>query len=96
MAVMLVGADILGNITKNLQDLGFEDIYHVSGRNVTESRKAKIPTSVQCVVVFTDFVNHNTASNFKKMAKAQSLPVVFAKRSWCSLREKLTELKLYA
>jgi len=96
MTVMLVGADILGNIIKNLQDLGFEDVFHVSGRNVTENRKNKIPTSVQCVVVFTDFVNHNTAGNFKKMAKAQHLPVVFAKRSWCSLREKLAGLKLLA
>jgi hypothetical protein len=96
MTVMLVGADILGNITKNLQDLGFEDIFHVSGRNAAESRKSKIPASVQCVVVFTDFVNHNTAANFKKMAKAQSLPVVFAKRSWCSLQGKLTELQLFA
>ncbi|MEM5766743.1 MAG: hypothetical protein AAGU23_00685 [Bacillota bacterium] len=37
-----------------------------------------------------------TAANIKKMAKAQNLPVIFSKRSWCALQEKLADFRLQA
>lgn len=96
MTLMLVGADNLGGIEKNLHSLGVNNVYHMNGRNVKEQRKVKIPATVGCVIVFTDFVNHLTAANVKKMAKAQNLPVIFSKRSWCVLQEKLADLRLEA
>ncbi len=96
MTLMLVGADYLGSMEKNLQSLGVDNVYHMNGRNVKEQRKVNIPSTVGCVVVFTDFVNHLTAANIKKRAKAQNLPVIFSKRSWCALQEKLSDLRLRA
>ncbi|WP_156319004.1 hypothetical protein [Propionispora sp. 2/2-37] len=34
-------------------------------------------------------VNHTTAQNIKQTAKAQKVPMVFAKRSWASVGQKL-------
>lgn len=96
MTLMLVGADYLAGIEKNLQAMGVNNVYHMNGRTVKEQRKIKIPSSVGCVVVFTDFVNHLTAANVKKRAKEQNLPVIFSKRSWCVLQEKLADLRLEA
>jgi len=89
MSVMIVGADRLGNIKKNLQVYGMCDIRHVSGRMVSDQKKFAIPRSISLVVVLTDFVNHGTAKNVKAQAKQQGVQTIFAKRSWCSVVEQL-------
>jgi len=91
MSVMIVGADHLGSIEKNLQAYGFAEIAHVSGRMATDRRKSAISQATSLVVVLVDFVNHMTARNIKEQAKAQGVPLVFAKRSWCSLAEQLNK-----
>lgn len=91
MSVLIVGADHLGSIEKNLQHLGISEIEHISGRNVSDRRKLNIPKTTRCVVVLIDFINHNTAKNIKQTAKHQGVPLVFAKRSWSSMEQKLTE-----
>ncbi len=92
VSVVIIGADHLGNIKENLGFFGITDVLHITGRNVTEKRKIKIPPDTTLIVVFVDFVNHTTASIIKKTAKAQGIPMVFAKRSWCSLKDKLIDL----
>lgn len=92
LSVVLIGADHLGGIKDNLVFSGMTDILHITGRNVTNKRKINIPPDTTLIVVFVDYVNHTTAQIIKKTAKAQGVPMVFAKRSWCSLKDKLTEM----
>jgi hypothetical protein len=94
MAVMLVGADHLGHIEKNLQLLGITQIEHVTGRKVSSKKKIKLPVSIGLIVVFIDYVNHITTNHIKQTAKAQGVPLIFANRSWSSLRDKLAEYNL--
>lgn len=89
MSLLIVGADHLGNIEKNLRDSGVEQIEHIQGRNVCDKRKLHISQTTSLVIVFTDYINHLTAQNVKKQAKAQKVPVVFAKRSWRALEQQL-------
>jgi len=94
MSVMLVGADHLGGIEKNLQMMGINVIDHVTGRNVGDRKKFKFPLSTVLVVVFIDYINHTTAKNIKSMAKSKGVPLVFANRSWSSLQDKLAGFNL--
>lgn len=94
MSVMLVGADHLGAIEKNLQTMGINSIDHITGRNVSDRKKFKFPLSTALIVVFIDYINHTTAKNIKNLAKSQGVPLIFANRSWSSLQEKLVGFNL--
>ena len=94
MSVMLVGADHLGSIEKNLHMMGINAIEHITGRNVSDRKKFKFPLSTALIVVFIDYINHTTAKNIKNMAKSQGVPLVFANRSWSSLQDKLAEFNV--
>ncbi len=87
---MIVGADHLGSIAKNLESYGISGIEHIRGRN-TSDRKIKIPHATSLVVVLTDYVNHGTARHVKDKAKSLGVPAIFAKRSWSFLEEELTK-----
>lgn len=89
MSVLIIGGDTLGRIEKELQDLGVRQIDHITGRNAADKKKINIPKSTRLIVVLTDFINHTTAQNIKQTAKAQKVPMVFAKRSWSSVGQKL-------
>lgn len=89
MSVMIVGADRLGNIEKKLRHHGIYTIEHVSGRNVSDRKKFCIPQPISLVIVLIDYINHGTARNIKEQAKAQGVPMIFAKRSWCSIARQL-------
>ncbi|MDR3592123.1 MAG: DUF2325 domain-containing protein [Negativicutes bacterium] len=89
MSVMIVGADHLGSIEKSLHEHGFTDIEHIRGRNTADRKKFNIPQATRLIVVLTDYINHSTARNVKEKAKERGVPMVFAKRSWCSLYEQL-------
>lgn len=92
MSIMLVGADHLGSIEKNLQTMGICSIDHVTGRNVSDRKRFKFPLSTTLIVIFIDYINHTTAKNIKQMAKSQGVPLVYANRSWSSLQDKLVAL----
>lgn len=94
MSVMIVGADHLGSIRKNLVEWGVGEIEHVSGRNVSDRKRIPIPLATKLIVVLIDYVNHLTARQIKEQAKTQGVPLVFAKRSWCSIQGKLQECGL--
>lgn len=84
--VLVIGGDHLGSIAPNLQALGFDQVVHVSGRNV---RRVDIPTGAQLVLVLIDYVNHNLARGIKEQAKAKSVPICFSRRSWSSVCQSL-------
>ena len=92
MSVMVIGADHLGNIEKNLQYWGFDRIRHISCRNVGDQKKLNISSSTSLVVVMIDFVNHGAARCIKEQAKIHGVPMVFAKRSWVSVAEQLDKM----
>lgn len=91
MSVIIVGADYLGQIKDNLESSGITDILHISGRNVNDRRKMDIPKTASLIVVFVDYVNHTTAKKVKEAAKSKGIPLIFAKRSWSSLKNKLVD-----
>ena len=83
-SLMIVGADHLGSIPKKLEEMGYANILHISGRK-TKMVKRDIPAGVDMILVLTDFINHNLTTVLKKKAMEQDVPVCYAKRSWCSI-----------
>ncbi|MDW7674188.1 MAG: DUF2325 domain-containing protein [Bacillota bacterium] len=82
MCLLVVGGDSLGKIDKNLISLGIKEIVHIDGRNKPCKRQLSIPAKTNLIVVLTDYINHNTSTTIKKLAKEKNIPVVFSKRSW--------------
>jgi len=69
--------------------LGFDNIIHFKGRKKVKKRDLNIPREANLVVVLTNYINHNTAMLIKEKAKNQSVPVIYARRSWPCIAEKL-------
>lgn len=88
MTVLLVGADQLGNIPKELEQFGCSQVIHWSGRK-KEVLKKGIPAKVDIVFVFHDYVGHNLMAIIKEQAKRLELPVIFVKRSVADIKSKL-------
>ena len=92
MSVMIVGGDNLGLIKKRLANSETTAISHVSGRNSKGRGKVSIGIDTALVIVMTDFISHNFALEVKRQAKKQGVPIIFAKRSWVAINEKLASL----
>lgn len=91
MCIFVVGADHLGDIETNLKSLGCS-LTHLKGRKNMHRRK-KIPGGTDLVLVMTDYLDHSIALSIREMAKSQSIPVIFSKRSWAYLSQKLKLVK---
>lgn len=87
-SLLIVGADHLGKIPSKLEGIGFKEIIHISGRKVQQVKK-EIPNHIDLILVLTDYVNHNLSSVLKKKANEQSVPICYAKRSWCSIYQAI-------
>lgn len=87
-SLLIVGADHLGVILDKLTSVGFDEVLHLNGRK-GQMVKKDIPENISCILVLTDFVNHNLSTVIKKRAKKQSIPVYYAKRSWSSIHRVL-------
>ncbi|WP_371379554.1 DUF2325 domain-containing protein [Sporomusa aerivorans] len=94
MTALVIGADYLGAIEQKMRARGITEIAHIKGRNPGEIKKVNIPKAAAFVLVFTDYVNHNIAKVVKDHAKARSVPLVYAKRSWSAVEHKLAGLGL--
>ncbi len=88
MTVLLVGADRLGNIPKELEEFGYNQIIHWSGRKA-KTRNQSIPSKIDMVLVFSDFVSHGLMDAVKEQAKRRRLSIVFAKRGTSNLKKVL-------
>ena len=98
MSVMVVGGDYLGVIEKNLYSLGVTKLVHIDGRKPMKRNRLNIPKQISCVLVFTDYVNHNIVKIVKDAAKTQGIPSFFTKRSWgameaASMQDELLKLQ---
>lgn len=87
-SLLIIGADHLGVIRDKLSTVGFDEILHFDGRNARMVKK-EIPERIGCILVLTDYVNHNLTGVIKKRAKTKEIPVFYAKRSWSSIYQAL-------
>lgn len=90
MSVLIVGGDHLGGIPRELDKIGVTEVRHVTGRSGQKIRHG-IPESMDFIIVLHDFVNHNLAHKIKDFAENRSIPVVYAKRSWSSIYQKMKD-----
>lgn len=89
MSLMIVGADNLGSIKKNVKDLGFKKITHLSGRKKSKFRNFEIPVNTDFILIMTDYINHAVMKKVKRAAKESNVKVIYARRSWASIYKKL-------
>jgi hypothetical protein len=89
--ILVIGGDRLGNIVDLLQEQGFREVYHISGRKSSQI-SVKIPSSVKLILVLTDFVNHNLAKTVKSQAKDRDVPILFCKRSCAAISKALLQI----
>lgn len=90
MKALVVGADRLGNIPQLLTEYGISVMRHVSGRDPSSQRADRaVPSGVDLLILFTDFLGHNVMRGYRDAARRQGLPVLACRRSVCSLRGAL-------
>jgi len=94
MSIVIIGGDYLGGIEKNLYSIGVTKVVHISGRKTLDKSKISLPRSTSFILVLTDYVNHNIAHIVKEMAKSRAIPLVYSKRSWPAIEEKLGEFSM--
>lgn len=80
MSVLIIGGDNISPIKSILSNLGVVDINHWSARNKHSVNKKKLP-NVDCLVMLTNFLNHNTMYKFKNEAKRRNIPFICATRN---------------
>lgn len=90
MSTLIVGGDHLGSIPKELDKIGVNEVRHLTGRSGQKIRDG-IPETMDFIILLCDFVNHNLAYKIKNMAENKGIPIVYAKRSWSSIYQKLKE-----
>ena len=90
MGVFILGGDYLGNISKKLTNMGFNNIHHVKGRKKFRKSDLRIPQKTSLVIILTDYIDHNTTCIIKEQARTKNIPVVYAKRSWSHISQKLS------
>ncbi|WP_273404907.1 DUF2325 domain-containing protein [Campylobacter avium] len=97
MQVLVIGADEITPIKAVLKDLGAENIEHWDARNENRVNKKPIPKNVECIVMLTSFLNHNTMKKIKSEAKKRKIALVCAKRSVsCVYAEYCKVFKLHS
>lgn len=81
MSVLVIGADEITHIKAVLHNLGAEKVTHWDARNENRVNRKTIPHDTECVVMLTNFLNHNTMNKLKTQAKKKRIPIVCSKRS---------------
>lgn len=85
MNVLVIGGDKVNAIKTVLTDLGADSITHWNTRKKTGACKKDIPQDTDCVLMLTDFLNHNVMYKFKNEAKKKNIPYICSKRSSSSV-----------
>lgn len=91
MSIVVVGGDHLGGIKDKLKEFGVTELLHVPGRKKLDFRKIPLSSQPSCILVLTDYINHNMMTRLKNEAKSLSIPLVFARRSWSTIEQKMKE-----
>jgi len=88
MSILLLGADEVNPIKKLLLGLGADDVTHWNMRKKSSSCSKSIPQKIGCLVMLTNYLNHNAMKKYKKEAKKMGIPVVCAKRTISSVEQE--------
>ena len=81
MSILLLGADEVTPIKTLLYSLGADNITHWDMRKKSSSCAKSIPQKTGCLVMLTNYLNHNAMKKYKKEAKKLGIPIVCAKRN---------------
>lgn len=84
MSILIIGADRIEAIIPRLEECGATRITHWSGRN-RKTAKNTIPSHVDAVLFFTDFLHHSAAKALKSQAKQLGIPALYSRRNWSEL-----------
>ena len=79
MSVLIIGGDKIIPIIELLNTLGITQIEHWDGRNKKVTKKT-IPQKTDCLLLLTNFLNHNTMYKFKNEAKKREIPFICTDR----------------
>lgn len=93
MQAFIVGADRLGNIPALLAEYGIDIAHHVSGRMPSHQRKPASIQTVDLIIAFTDFLNHNAMRNYRNLARTENIHFIASRRSTTELKMILTQLR---
>lgn len=88
MSVLVLGGDNIAPIKAVLSNLGVGNIKHWDARNKSSINRKNLPHNLDCLVMLTNFLNHNTMYKFKKEAKKRNIPFVCANRNENSVIEE--------
>ena len=88
MSVLIVGGDHLGSIPRELTKLGATRIVHLTGRDQSGFRNG-LPEGMDLIIVLCDYASHNITQRVKNLSRSRNVPILFAKRSWSSIYQKL-------
>ncbi len=91
MSIVIVGGDHLGGIKNKLMELGATELVHIPGRKRLDFKKVYLGRRPSLIVILTDYINHDTMAKAKLEAKSQNIPLIFAKRSWSTVEQKIRE-----
>lgn len=80
MSVLVIGGDEIVPIKAVLKNFGCSSIMHWNGRRESVNHK-DLPKNIECLVMLTNFLNHNTMRKFRNEAKKKDIPVICTKRS---------------
>jgi len=80
MSVLVIGGDEITSIRAVLKNLGCKKITHWDARKESINHK-DLPQNIGCLVMLTNFLNHNTMRKFRSDAKKKEIPVICTKRS---------------
>ena len=81
MSVLIIGADSINPIKSVLENFGVTSIMHWNARDENKTNKRRLPEDIDCLIMLTNFLNHNTMFKFKKEAKKVKLPFICAERT---------------
>jgi len=81
MSVLVLGGDNIIPIKAVLSNLGAVDIKHWDARNKSSINRKSLPKNLDCLVMLTNFLNHNTMHKFKNEAKRRNIPFICANRN---------------
>ena len=91
---IVIGADRLGRIPQVLENMSIRMARHISGRVASHQRRdAILPSDIDLIILFTDFLNHNAMRSYRTRAEGQGIRVVACRRSASCLLEVIAHLR---
>ena len=81
MSVLIIGGDQISQISSMLTEFGVKTINHWDARKKSSAPKKKLPQDLNCIIMLTTFLKHNTMLKYKNLAKKRNIPFICTKRS---------------